>query len=113
MYQHFIRNLPLFDSFVVADGEQMLSFGRKSGTADEPRVRRHRPDALLQRQIPQPDLAVAGARRQRGQVGGMLGHALHAVAVTRHAADERFGEHFVHFGGVEGALVLASAIEGM
>ena len=43
----------------------------------------------------------------------MLGHALDAVPMTRHAADEGLGEHFVHFCGVERPLILSGGFEGM
>ena len=91
----------------------MLAVFGEGDSADESRVRRHRPDTLLQRQVPKPNLAVAGSRRQCGQVGGMFGHALHAVSVTGQPTYERFGEHFVHFGGVERALIFSGAFERM
>ena len=91
----------------------MFAVAGKGDSSDESRMRRHRADALLKRQVPKPDFSVARSRRQRGQVGRMLRHRLDAVPVAGHAADERLGKHFVHFRGVERSLIFPRGLVGM
>ena len=71
-HQNLVGDLPLLDGLVVSGGEDVVSVGIEGDAADEARMSRHRPDALLQRQVPKPDLTVARTRRHRRQVGRVL-----------------------------------------
>lgn len=58
-------------------------------------------------------LPIAGARQQRGQSRGVLGHAVHPIPVSIQGGQERFGKHPIQLGGVHGPGIFPAHLKRM
>mmetsp|Transcript_81857 Transcript_81857/g.250134 ORF Transcript_81857/g.250134 Transcript_81857/m.250134 type:complete len:303 (+) Transcript_81857:585-1493(+) len=105
---------PHLHAFVVAARKRAGPIRADSDAADEPRVRARYDGAAGQAlQVPNPQLAVARARDQRGARTPRHGHALDGIQVPVHRLDERFCKHLLHLHRGECTLVFARPLEGV
>mmetsp|Transcript_10404 Transcript_10404/g.37662 ORF Transcript_10404/g.37662 Transcript_10404/m.37662 type:complete len:378 (+) Transcript_10404:260-1393(+) len=104
------REPPHAHGRVVAAGDAPIAGVRHRDASDRAAVPAQRAQRPSRRHVPEPYLAVGGARDDGAESHGRLREARHAVAVAFHRADERLREHLVQLGRVQRALVLLRAV---